>query len=44
MDVYKSLNISIVTVMKNPKMLKFVPDHLKTKKFVSMELKNYFIY
>ena len=32
MDIYKSLNISIGTVMKNPEMLKFVPDHLKTKK------------
>ena len=32
MNVYKSLNISTVTVMKNPEMLKFVPDHLKTKK------------
>ena len=32
MDIYKSLNISIVTVMKNPEMLKFVRDHLKTKK------------
>ena len=31
MDIYKSLN-SIGTVMKNPEMLKFVPDHLKTKK------------
>ena len=30
MDIYKSLNISFVTVMKNPEMLKFVPDHLKT--------------
>ena len=29
--IYKSLNISIVTVMKNPEMLQFVPDHLKTK-------------
>ena len=26
------LNISIGTVMKNPETLKFVPDHLKTKK------------
>ena len=33
MDIYKSLN-SIGTVMKNPEMLKFVPDHLKTKKNV----------
>ena len=27
MDVNKSLNISIGTVMKNPDILKFVPDH-----------------
>ena len=33
MDIYKSLN-SIGTVMKNPEMLIFVPDHLKTKKNV----------
>ena len=31
MYVYKSLNIIIGTVMKNPEMLEFVPDHLKTK-------------
>ena len=31
MDVYKSLNISIRTLIKNPGMLKVVPDHLKTK-------------
>ena len=31
MDTYKSLNINIETVMKNPEMLKFVPDLLKTK-------------
>ena len=30
MDNYKSLNINIGTVMKNPEMLKFVPNHLKT--------------
>ena len=40
MDIYKSLNISIGTVMKNPEMLKFVPDHVKTKKNVGMLLKN----
>ena len=34
MDICKSLNISIGTVMKNPEMLKFVPDHLQTKKNV----------
>ena len=32
-DIYKSLNIDIGTVMRNPEMLKFVPDYLKTKKF-----------
>ena len=31
MGTFKSLNINIGTVMKNPKMLEFVPDHLKTK-------------
>ena len=31
-DIYKSLNISTITVMKNPGVLKFVPDHLKAKK------------
>ena len=29
MDIYNSLNISTGTAMKNPEMLKFVPDHLK---------------
>ena len=32
MDIYKSLNISFGTVMKNPVMLKFILDHLKIKK------------
>ena len=31
MDVYNSSNIAIVTVIKHPEMLKFFPDHLKTK-------------
>ena len=31
MDVCKSLNVSIGIVMKNPEMIKFIPDHLKTK-------------
>ena len=31
MDIYKSLNISFGTVMKNPEMLKFVHHYLKTK-------------
>ena len=29
MDIYKSLNINIGTVMRNPEMLKFVLDHFK---------------
>ena len=46
MDIYKSLNISIGTVMKNPEMLKFIPDHLKTKKMCkdSVKIENYFMY
>ena len=44
MDIYMSLNISIETVVKNPEMSKFVLDNLKTKKCVSMQLKNYLIY
>ena len=28
---YKSSKINIGAVIKNPEMLKFVPDHLKTK-------------
>ena len=31
MDIYKPLNISIKTVIKNSEMSKFVLDHLKTK-------------
>ena len=39
MDVHKSLNVSIRTVMKNPEMLKFVPNHLKTKKMCKHAVK-----
>ena len=39
MDV-KSLNISIRTVIKNPEMLKFVPDHVKSKKMCKHTVKN----
>ena len=39
MDICKSLNISIGTVMKNPEMLKFVHDHLKTKKICEHAVK-----
>ena len=36
MDVYKSLNISIGTVIKNLEM--FVPDHVKTKKMCKLNM------
>ena len=39
MAVYDSLNISAVTVMKNPEMLRFVPDHLKSKKMCKYVVK-----
>ena len=39
MDIYNSLSINIGTVMKNPKMLKFVSDHLKTKKMCKHAVK-----
>ena len=39
MDIYKSLNINIGTIMKNPEILKFVPDHLKTKKMCTHAVK-----
>ena len=32
MNIYKSLNVKIGTVMKNPEMFKFFPDRLETKK------------
>ena len=34
MSIHNSIIIDIGTVMKNQKMLKFVPDHLKTKQNV----------
>ena len=30
-DIMKSLNFNIGTVMKNTEIVEFVPDHLKTK-------------
>ena len=42
--ICKCLSINIGTVMKNSEMLKFVADHLKTKKYVNMQLKNFLIY
>ena len=42
-DNYKSSKISIVTVMKNPKTLKFLCDHLKTIKMCKVTIKNYLL-
>ena len=39
MDINKPLIISIVTVMKNPEILKFVSDLLKTKKMYKNAVK-----
>ena len=44
MDVCKSLDIKIVTIMKNPEILKFILGHLKTKKMCKHTVKNYLIY
>ena len=38
-DDSKSSKISIGAVIKNPEMLKFVPDHLKTKKMCNCAVK-----
>ena len=32
LDNLKTLKISVGAVVKNPEMLRFVPDHLKSKK------------
>ena len=39
MEICKSVKISIGTVIKNPEMLKFVPDYLKTKKICKCTVK-----
>ena len=41
MGVYNSLNISAVTVMKNPETLRFIPVHLKTKKMCKNAVKKF---
>ena len=38
-DLYKSLNISNGTVIIIPEILKFVPDHLKTKRMCKHAVK-----
>ena len=32
MDIYKSVKISIATLMRNPEIVKFFPDHLRVEK------------
>ena len=32
MEIYKSLDINIGIVMKTPEMLKFISDHVNTKR------------
>ena len=39
MDIYKSLNFNIGTIMRNTEMLKFVSDYLKTKKICKHAVK-----
>ena len=39
MDIYISVKVSIGTVMGNPEMLKFVLDHLKTRKMCKHSVK-----
>ena len=39
MDIYRSVEISIGAVMRNPEILKFLPDHLKTKKMCKNAVK-----
>ena len=38
-NIYTLLNISIGIIMRNPEILKFVPDHLKTKKMCKHTVK-----
>ena len=38
-DNYKTLKVSIGTVIKDSEMLRFVPDHLKTKKICKNAVK-----
>ena len=39
MSIHKSLNINIGRVMKNPEMIEFVPDHVKTKRMCKLAVK-----
>ena len=39
-DIYKALNISIGAVMKNPEMLKFVPEACSQKITFSIKIRS----
>ena len=41
---YKTLKKSIGAIIKHLEMLRFAPDHLKTKKCVQMQLGSYRLY
>ena len=36
MDIYEFLNVNMGRLMRNPEMLKFVPDNLKTRENVQV--------
>ena len=38
-DNYKSLRITTGTIIKNPKMISFVPDHFKAKRMCTNAIK-----
>ena len=40
---YKSSKINIGAVIKNPEILKFVPDHLKTEQMCNYTVKSYLL-
>ena len=42
-NIYKSVKISIGKVVKNPEMLQFIPDPLKTKSMCKLAVKNYLL-
>ena len=39
MDIYKSVNINTLIVIKNKEMLKFSPDHFKLKEMCKHAIK-----
>ena len=39
MCIHKPINTNIGTLIKNPEMLKFIPNHLKTKQLCNYAIK-----